>query len=178
VGDYLRSWLDSAHEQSPKTLERYRELAERQIIPHLGATKLQKLRPEAMRQWHSALLNPGLSARTVGHAHRLLRLVVGYAVKNGTLTRNAAAVHAPPRVVAREIEILKAEQITDVLAKLDGHTLFPIASLALATGLTPRRAARTAMGRYRLGWRHASRRAERRGDAVGLKSEATKDGEG
>jgi hypothetical protein len=98
--------------------------------------------------------------------------------ERGTLTRNAAAVHAPPRVVAREIEILKAEQITDVLAKLDGHTLFPIASLALATGLTPRRAARTAMGRYRLGWRHASRRAERRGDAVGLKSEATKDGEG
>jgi integrase len=135
VAEYLRSWLASAHEQSPKTLERYHELAERQIIPHLGANKLQKLKPEAVRQWHSVLLGEGLSARTVGHAHRLLRLVLGYAVKNGTLTRNAAAVHAPPKVVAREIEILKANQIAEVLAKLDGHALFPIVSLALATGM-------------------------------------------
>src|SRR6516225_8995370 len=28
VGGYLTAWLDSAREQSPKTLERYRELAE------------------------------------------------------------------------------------------------------------------------------------------------------
>jgi hypothetical protein len=30
---------------APKTLERYRQLAERQIIRHLGAIALQKLRP-------------------------------------------------------------------------------------------------------------------------------------
>src|SRR6516162_10695319 len=101
VGGYLNGWLDSAHEQSPKTLERYCELAERQIIPHLGPIKLQQLKPETVRQWHSALLGTGLSARTVGHAHRLLRLVLGYAVKSGTLTRNAAAVSTPPKVEDR-----------------------------------------------------------------------------
>src|SRR5262249_22689842 len=42
--------------------------------------------------------------------------------KNGTLTRNAAAVHAPPKVVAREIEILKADQIAEVLAQFEGST--------------------------------------------------------
>src|SRR4051794_35591327 len=36
VGEYVRKWLDGATHLSPKTLERYRELAERQIIPHLG----------------------------------------------------------------------------------------------------------------------------------------------
>ena len=77
VAEYLRSWLASAHEQSPKTLERYHELAERQVIPHLGGIKLQKLKPETIRQWHTTLLSAGLSARTVGHAHRLLRLVLG-----------------------------------------------------------------------------------------------------
>src|SRR5215469_11577168 len=45
VAEYLREWLDSTSDLSPKTLERYRELSERQIIPHLGATPLQKLRP-------------------------------------------------------------------------------------------------------------------------------------
>ena len=35
----------------------------------------------------------------------------------------------------QEIEILSADQIAEVLAKLAGHTLFPIVALALSTGL-------------------------------------------
>jgi integrase len=135
VAEYLRSWLDSAHAQAPKTLERYRELAERQIIPHLGAAKLQQLKPEHVRQWHGTLLGSGLSARTVGHAHRVLRRVLRDAVENGTLTRNVAAVRKPPRAEEKEIEILSADQIADVRAKLQGHTLLPIFELALATGM-------------------------------------------
>ncbi len=45
LADYLRGWLDSDSGLSPKTLERYRQLAEQQIIPHLGATLMQNLRP-------------------------------------------------------------------------------------------------------------------------------------
>src|SRR6266702_1958139 len=45
VAEYVRGWLDAVNDLSPKTLERYRQLAEQQIIPHLGATLLQKLRP-------------------------------------------------------------------------------------------------------------------------------------
>ena len=133
LAEYLRAWLDGALGLSPKTLERYRELAERQIIPHLGATKLQRLKPEHMQQWHGTLLTGGLSARTVGHAHRVLRLVLQCAAKNGTVARNVATIHAPPKVEETEIEILSADQIADAL--FDGHTLFPIVALALATGM-------------------------------------------
>jgi integrase len=135
VAEYSRQWLTSTHEQSPKTLERYSQLIELQVIPHLGAHKLQKLAPEHVQQWHGALIGEGLSRRTVGHAHRVLRLVLQCAVKNKSLTRNVATVHAPPKVEEGEIEILSPTQIADVLAKLDGHTLFPIVSLALATGM-------------------------------------------
>jgi integrase len=135
VAEYLRAWLDGGSNVSPKTLERYRELADWQIIPHLGATKLQKLMPEHVQQWHGTLIAASLSPRTIGHAHRVLRVALQCAVKNGTCVRNVAAVHAPPRVEEKEIEILSPEQITDVLGKLAGHTLFPIVSLALATGL-------------------------------------------
>ncbi len=135
VAEYVRQWLDSTHEQSPKTLERYAELAERQIIPHLGAHELQKLAPEHVQQWHGTLLKSGLAPRTVGHAHRVLQLVLACAAKNGTIARNAAAVHKPPKVEQTEIEILSPAQAEDVLTKLDGHKLFPIASLALDTGM-------------------------------------------
>ena len=135
LAEYLRAWLNGPLGLSPKTLERYRELGERQIIPHLGASKLQKLKPEHMQQWHGRLIGQGLSPRTVGHAHRVLRLVLQCAVKNGTLARNVASIHSPPKVEETEIEILSADQVADVLAKLDGHALFPIVALALATGM-------------------------------------------
>ena len=135
IADYLRTWLNGPLGLSPKTLERYRELGERQIIPHLGATKLQKLKPEHVQQWDGALIGQGLSPRTVGHAHRLLRLMLQCAMKNGTLARNVATIHAPPKVEEREIEILTAEQIVETMTKLEGHALYPIAALAIATGM-------------------------------------------
>jgi integrase len=135
VAEYLRSWLDGAAKVSPKTLERYGELAAQQVIPHLGALKLQKLRPEHVEQWHGTLLKAGLAPRTVGHAHRLLVRVLGYAVENGTLARNVAVIRKPPKVEEQELEILTANQIAEVRTKLAGHTLLPIVELALATGM-------------------------------------------
>ena len=135
IAEYFRQWLANTHSQAPKTLERYRELAERQILPHLGVYKLQKLAPEHCQQWHGTLIEAGLSPRTVGHAHRVLRLGLENAVKNGTLSRNVASVHKPPKVEQQEIEILERDQVTTALEKFDGHALFPIVSLALDTGM-------------------------------------------
>ena len=134
VGAYVRQWLDSAHEQSPKTLKRYAELARNQILTYLGEHPLQKLKPEHIQAWHSTLLKAGLSRRTISHANKLLRLVLASAVANNTLTRNVAGVR-PPKIEETEIEILAPEQIADVLAKPECHTLFPIVSLALGTGM-------------------------------------------
>jgi integrase len=141
VGEYLREWLESASDLSAKTLERYRQLAEQQINPHLGATVLQKLRPAQVHEWHAILLKSGgvtgepLSARTVGHAHRVLHRALERAMRLELVVRNVATVIRPPVVDATEVAILRADQIADVLAALAGHWLYPIASLALATGM-------------------------------------------
>src|SRR5262245_22618435 len=110
VSGYIRNWLNSSLKQSPKTLERYRELAESQIIPHLGEMKMQKLTPEHLEQWHSILIRGGLAPRTVGHAHRVLSAALTRAVENGTLARNVAAIRKPPAVEEVELEILTPEQ--------------------------------------------------------------------
>jgi integrase len=141
LADYVRQWLENAYELSPKTTERYRQLAEQQIIPHLGAIPIQRLKPAQVEQWHSTILKQGgmngrpLSARTVGHAHRVLHRALERAVKNETLSRNVASAVSPPKVEAREIEIVTGEQIASVLSKLEGHELYPIVALALATGM-------------------------------------------
>jgi integrase len=87
LAEYLQAWLDTAPGLSPKTLERYRQLAEQQIIPHLGATVLQKLKPAHIQNWHGAIGSAGgkkgrtLSARTVGHAHPVLHKALQRAVE-------------------------------------------------------------------------------------------------
>ena len=137
VAEHVRGWVATVPGRSPKTLERYGELCERQIVPHIGTIPLQKLRAEDVQQWHGKLLSGDrpLARRTVVHAHRLLSLAVSDAVKNGTLARNVVDVHKPPTPEDGEVSILSPEQIEDVLDKLQCHWLHPIVSLALDTGM-------------------------------------------
>jgi hypothetical protein len=112
VAVYVREWLDNDHDLAPKTKERYRELAEGQIIPRLGNMMLQRLRPKQIDDWHKTLLKTGarsggpLSARTVGHAHRVLHRALQKAVETEVLSRNVASAISPPTVKEAEIEIL------------------------------------------------------------------------
>jgi integrase len=140
VADYLRNWLDGAEGLSGKTAERYRQLAEQQVIPHLGATPLQKLRPAQIQGWHSTLLRTGgkdgnpLSARTVGHAHRVLHAALARAANVEIISRNVAAVVRPPKVEAAEVQILTGPQIAEVLTRLEGHALQTITKVAFGSG--------------------------------------------
>jgi integrase len=141
LAEYLRGWLDADRDLSPKTIERYRQLAEQQLIPHLGSTMLQKLRPAQVHDWHTTLLRTGgmggraLSARTVGHAHRVLHRALERAMRLEIISRNVAHAVRAPKVDAAEIVILSQDQISEVLAGLDGHALYPVDALAPATGM-------------------------------------------
>jgi integrase len=57
------------------------------------------------------------------------------AVENETLPRNVASLVRVPNVEVKEVEILSADEIGVVLAKLEGHALYPIVALSLATGM-------------------------------------------
>jgi integrase len=141
VSEHLRAWIKNDPDLSPKTAERYLELAELQIIPHLGNTVLHRLKPKQVKDWHGILLKSGakdggpLSARTVGHAHRVLHRALQLAVETEVLARNVASVVSPPRVEEEEVEILTADQVSTVIETLTGHPLYEIAVLDLATGM-------------------------------------------
>ena len=106
------------------------------MIPHLGSTQTT----EAQARAHRAVARHVARGRAVaahrGHAHRFLSGVLGYAVENGTLSRNVATIRRPPAVEQEEIEILSTAEIAAVRAKLVGRTpLAEIVELALATGM-------------------------------------------
>jgi integrase len=140
ISDYAKAWLDGPHGLAGKTAERYRQLVDQQINPHLGAMTLQKLKPSHVVDWHAKLLTGGgkagrpLSARTTGHAHRVLHRLLARAVATEVVARNVAGAVNPPKVEETEVESLTADQIATVRAALNDHWLEPIVVLALSSG--------------------------------------------
>lgn len=134
--DVLESWDGTLH-VSPKTAERYRELVRLHIKPRLGDVKLQNIRPSLIEGFYVELLTGErpLAPRTIGHIHRLLVNILSLAERDGLIATNPARKAKRPKVEKSEIEILTEEQARDVLTKLRGKSLFPIAALGLSTGM-------------------------------------------
>jgi integrase len=143
VAEFLDRWLKEhvAHAVSPKTAERYGELARMHVIPHLGAARLQKLKAVHFVELYGKLLregradHTGLAPRTVGHVHRLMHRALGHAVKWGLLAINPAASADPPPVASAELEILTEDQVREALRRLRGRAIYPLVAVALATGM-------------------------------------------
>jgi integrase len=137
LAEYLDRWEQgwAALQVGPKTRERYVELLRLHVRPHIGALPLHKLQPVHLAELYAKLLSTGLSARTVGHVHRCLHKALIVAVEWNLLARNPAAIAKPPKVQAREIEIITVEQAQKLLRCLRGRALYPIIMLALATGM-------------------------------------------
>ena len=100
---WLRDW--AAINVGPKSLERFEEIFRLYVVPHLGSKRVQKLRPVNLAQEaYATLLRSGgkggrpLSARSVGHTHRLLHRMLGHAAEWGVTLQNVASIAKPPRV--------------------------------------------------------------------------------
>lgn len=73
--------------------------------------------------------------RTRLHLHRVLNRVLGHAVQWGVITRNPATMVDAPKAAQAEIEILSAADTRRAFVALRGRALYPIAAVALGTGM-------------------------------------------
>ncbi len=143
VGDFVRGRVDqweAAGDITARTAQRYRQLVENQIAPHIGALAVQKIKPLDIEAWHAALRSGGrvrgaggVAPRTIGHAHRVLGKALKDAVKNGIAQSNVCKVEAAPKVAADEVAIV--QDIPALLAALTESRLRMPAMLALFTGM-------------------------------------------
>jgi integrase len=152
VGEHVRTRFEHwklAGIISPMTAQRYGELIDFHIVPHLGARPLQRLSTLDIETWHTTLMTRGrksrtgyadrteggLSARTIGHAHRLLSKAISEAMKHGLVGRNVCTLQRAPKVRAEEVQILTLEQADALPAFLHGHPLEAPALVSLHTGM-------------------------------------------
>jgi integrase len=139
--DRLAQW-EIAKRITPKSAERYREIITNQIIPFIGEKKLQALKAIHIENWHNTLIasgrkdgKGGIAARSVGHAHRLLSKALKEAQRFDLVTKNVALTEKPPKVSVEEVQIVREDQLRELLARLKGHEIEPVVILALFCGL-------------------------------------------
>jgi integrase len=141
---FLARWLDHIKSQiSPKSLERYTGLVNQNIIPALGAVQLTKLKPVQISDAYAKALAGGrrddkaggLSPRTVGHIHRVLKQALGQAVRWEMLTRNPAHAVDPPKVDWKPMQTFDLPQTADLIEAFRGKTMFMPIVLAVLCGL-------------------------------------------
>jgi integrase len=135
VTEFVRMRIDqweAAGDISARTAERQRQLLAHQIAPHLGARVLRKLRPLDIEQWHTAL-RASVSARTIGHAHRVLSKALKDAAKNDLVSRNVCKEQAAPKIEGIEQAIVR--DVPALVAKLGGWRYGTAAMVALFGGL-------------------------------------------
>src|SRR5262249_16948980 len=121
--EHFDRWLDQIRTQvSPRTFERYEEIARKTLAPMLGSVTIARLQPQAISAAYAQLLTSGraqgaggLSPRSVTHAHRVLRQSLQQAVAWGRLTRNPADLVKPPRVERAKVATLTAEEAARLL---------------------------------------------------------------
>jgi integrase len=144
VGEFVRNRIDqweAAGEITARTAARYRELADNQIVPHIGAKALRRLRPLDIEEWHVTLRNSGrvhgkggLAPRTIGHAHRVLSKALRDAIKNELITKNVATTKAAPK--APDDEMVIVQDVPALIENLKTSArLYVPAMISLFTGM-------------------------------------------
>ena len=125
-----------------RTIERYGEIARKNLVPILGNAVLNKLRPEQISGAYVQALRSGrrdgsggLAPRTVHHMHRVLKQALRQAVNWGMLHHNPADVVKPPKVERAQMKALETAEIAGLLAHFRPTRMYVPTLLAVTCGL-------------------------------------------
>jgi integrase len=143
VQQFLDRWLGHIKTQvSPRSHERYAEIAHNNLVPALGAIQLTKLRPEHISEAYGKALaggrrdgNGGLSAQTVHHMHTILKQALKQACVWRTIAHNPADLVKPPKVEHSEMQTIDTDQTIDVIEAARGTRMLMPILLGVLCGL-------------------------------------------
>ncbi len=146
VGAFVAARIDqweASGDITGRTAQRYRELCENQIKPHIGDKLMQKLTSLDVENWHNVLRSVGradgkgpLAPRTVGHCHRVLSKALKDGAKHKVVLRNVVAGDAAPGPDEDEEEmaiVIDVPSFVELLRRHPKH--FVPATIALFTGM-------------------------------------------
>lgn len=139
LGDWVLYWLENiaSVKVRPVTLDQYRFLADKYILPHLGDHRIGDLTRGVIEEWITALTKQNLGARTIRLAHSVLHNSLDALVARGEMQANVAKGVALPKVQRAEVASLTVEQARILVQGIKGTPYEALWSLMLNTGMRP-----------------------------------------
>lgn len=130
VEAFLKQWLRDyvLDRVAPSTYERYKQIIEKNIIPHVGSLKVQEIRAIHFEKLYKKLQKDGgradgkeggLSSTTILQAHRILKMAFGRkgAIKWGILAKNPLDLVDAPKKADFDITVLDEAQAMTMIEK-------------------------------------------------------------
>lgn len=135
--DFMTAWLDNvvAVNVKPNSMQKYQSYFNVQIVPDLGAIKVQDLTPAILDEYFRKLLQKGLSRNTLLGIYSLICAALNYAVYPAQLISSNPASYikvpknAPKNIIKRHI--ITPERFKALLEKYPFGTPFYIPLLLL-----------------------------------------------
>lgn len=139
LSDHSANWLEAVAKGRvrQRTLQDYRDICARYVIPKLGGIQLTKLTPATVQAHYARLSESGLSARTVRHVHAVLNNSLESAVRWKMITQNPCSHVDLPRVARTEVRVLTAIQAQELFRATEADPLHALFVLLISTGMRP-----------------------------------------
>lgn len=132
--DYAGRWITERAGLRPRTVELYRWLLTKHVLPQLGPVALGTLSTPMVRHWRAELLAAGVSETMAAKAYRLLRAVLNTAVdEDRIIARNPCRVRGADRENPAERPVLTVAQVFELA---DAMRYRRLRALILVTAFT------------------------------------------
>lgn len=138
VKEYLIKWYDEYVNISvaERTRQRYFELLDLHVIPHLGHYKLSKLKPAHISSFYiDKVSSCELSPTTVLQIHRILNNAFKYAVLNEYLKYNPCYAVTPPSKAQQDIYIPTDDELNLILREAKNYSCYIAIYICSITGM-------------------------------------------
>ncbi|MHB8613557.1 MAG: site-specific integrase [Candidatus Dormibacteraceae bacterium] len=141
VSEWLATWLRAKEMGSktirPRTIEHYRLVVDKHIVPVIGQKPLAKLTPTDVERMLGTQLRGGLSPRSVHHIRAVLRNALQRAMRDGKISRNVAGLAEAPSVPKPNRDAVKnfCGKVEVFLEAVESDHLAAMYVVTLALGL-------------------------------------------
>ena len=138
VAEWMDHWLTDVCKPrlKPRTWGTYASVIANNIVPSIGAVRLDELKPAHFRRMERYVMDEqGKSSGTAGSAWRTLHKALEDAVLEGVIERNPAVKGTAPRVALKERAALTPDQAADLIAAETDDAWRLMWMLAFMTGM-------------------------------------------
>jgi hypothetical protein len=119
TADWIRDWEATRLNRRASTRARDDTYLRIHILPHFGSRPIGSIRPVEIKRWATNLEAAGYAPATVRKAYQLLAAALDAAAEEGLIPRSPARGVSLPRIEAREMRYLSADEIQVLAQAID-----------------------------------------------------------